>query len=122
MAQQSTSACTPTPTLPPQTNMDQPPAYSTHLTIPDLRAQIIANSTIIYPHREVTKAADSHLELIVAKAHQPTPSSANVTGKHLSTVGGPSTHAAATGPELRTVLFITLCLFDGATRRRISRC
>ncbi|KAK0989683.1 hypothetical protein LTR91_002787 [Friedmanniomyces endolithicus] len=72
--------------------MDQPPAYSTHLTIPDLRAQII------YPHREVTKAADSHLELIVAKAHQPTPSSANVTGKHLSTVGGPSTHAAATGP------------------------
>ncbi len=46
--------------------MDPPPAYPTHLTIPDLRAQIIANSTIIYPHREVTKAADSHLELVVA--------------------------------------------------------
>ncbi|KAK0258747.1 hypothetical protein LTR91_024125 [Friedmanniomyces endolithicus] len=78
--------------------MDPPPAYPTHLTIPDLRAQIIANSTIIYPHREVTKAADSHLELIVAKTHQASPAGAQGTGKHLSTVGGPSTHAAATGP------------------------
>ncbi|KAK0337508.1 hypothetical protein LTR91_015764 [Friedmanniomyces endolithicus] len=77
--------------------MDPPPAYPTHLTIPDLRAQIIANSTIIYPHREVTKAADSHLELVVAKAHQATPVGAHGTGKHVVTVGGPSTHAAATG-------------------------
>ncbi|KAK1071754.1 hypothetical protein LTR12_017908 [Friedmanniomyces endolithicus] len=77
--------------------MDPPPAYPTHLTIPDLRAQIIANSTIIYPHREVTKAADSHLELIVAKAHQASPAGAQGTGKHVISVGGPSTHAAATG-------------------------
>ncbi|KAK0267522.1 hypothetical protein LTR35_016252 [Friedmanniomyces endolithicus] len=78
--------------------MDPPPAYPTHLTIPDLRAQIIANSTIIYPHREVTKAADSHLELVVAKAHQASPAGAHGTGKYVITVGGPSTHAAATGP------------------------
>lgn len=56
-----------------------PPAYTPaeptparpHRTIQDLRAQIIANGSVIRPLYDVHKSSDDHIELIVAKTPAP---------------------------------------------------
>jgi hypothetical protein len=53
----------------------QPPPYSTdvvtskqpHRSILDLRAQIIANASAVNPKKDVHKAADDHLDVVIAK-------------------------------------------------------
>lgn len=55
----------------------EPPAYTPpeptrpHRSIADLRAQIIANGSVIRPRNDVNKSSDDHIELIVAKTPAP---------------------------------------------------
>ena len=59
-----------------------PPAYAPppvlaagqHRSIQDLRAQIIANGSVLNPRFETGKSSDDHIELIVAKAPAARPS------------------------------------------------
>ena len=66
----------------------EPPAYtpatpvSSHRTIQDLRAQIIANASVIRPRTDVNKSSDDHIELVVAKTPPPRTSPANTTTTH----------------------------------------
>ncbi|KAK5726283.1 hypothetical protein LTR17_012903 [Elasticomyces elasticus] len=96
-AEESTNSST---TNPPAMN---PPAYSPGRTIHDLRVQIIANGTILKPRADPNRAADNHIELIMAKWHSNAPSVISPVlekQKHFSEKQRPaSTTTTSTLPE-----------------------
>lgn len=65
-----------TPHPAPQAAME-PPAYTPpspnrpYRSIQDLRAQIVANGSVIRPRSDVHRSSDDHIELIVAKTPAP---------------------------------------------------
>ena len=82
------------PPPPPAEPAMEPPAYTpalpaaptrSHRSISDLRAQIIANGSVIRPRTDVNKSSDDHIELIVAKTPAPRP-----TGAPFSSSSGPA--------------------------------
>lgn len=62
---------------PPVQAAMEPPAYSPasptrpYRSIQDLRAQIVANGSVIRPRSDVHRSSDDHIELIVAKTPAP---------------------------------------------------
>ncbi|KAI7537705.1 hypothetical protein KC331_g10786 [Hortaea werneckii] len=78
--------------------MEQPPAYTPSRSIEGLRAQILANGSLLRPKDDshTGRSSNDHIELVVAKL--PTPA-----GKSTAT---PSTYASATGANKHYALLV----------------
>ncbi|KAK5124665.1 hypothetical protein LTR85_001378 [Meristemomyces frigidus] len=84
-----------------------PPSYNPARSIQDLRAQILANGSIMKPRQNTERPSDDHLELVVAKYGAGPPSSAGMSEKQAAAAAynqQPSASSSSTGGKHYAIL------------------